>query len=911
MRKNMDVPAAIHTYGNGQPWQGYANWPTSPPLSSYATAAPSCPPPGYQCPNKSMQNAPMTVGLVAPPSMGVAAPPLAPPPPTAGHWHQQHQTSWGPPPNHFNGVLYESNPDPAFRSNPQSPQGGSGSQPDTRVLSPSSESRYGLDPQHLPSAVQGIEEDREEWGGKVFLSEPGCPLPPLATTDCTVEDRGNASPRFIRCTTYSFPSEGMTAQQSHLPLGAIVTPFAKLEKGEHPLPVCPGTADKGCVPGCSGCGAYMCPFMTWQDCGQRFFCPFCGKLTEVPWQYYQPTNGQGQRVDSDHKPELSLGSYDVLELHTGQSAGLLLALDVSSVAVKAGQLDLICQQLRSLLSSLSREEGGDQSDLRVGLMTYDSRLHLYDLSPTLSRPHMLIFTDTAELELPLWDGLLVPLKDSRDCIDSLLQQIPQLAAESDEAPSSQELPVQAGLKILEAVGCPGKILVFHSAPLTETTLKHSSSGFFSSSKPKSLFQPTEPCISLSKACASQGCSIHLFLFTQQDVGGSWPGHTPYMTGGGVYSYSRLQTEVDREQLMCDLRRCVGTETAYRAELKFFVSKGLRVSGFYGTFTPGPNSAHISLAALDWRTALAVQFTHCGPLDEKRGVVIQVALSYTSSQGERKTRVHSLTMPCSHHLTDTFRNCQSQTLLSFYCKRMYSAVLERPLQEVREELQTEVTEMLASYRRHCSSTSVSPGQLVLPQFLKALPVYVNSLRKSEVLLPGLHSSVIQRQQLRSQIVSMDIKNTATQFYPLLLPLPVSSEPLGTLSVVQTVRCSALNLNPGGLYLAHCPLSLLLWVGQCVPSQTLLQLFNTACFSLLPSGQVCLPVLENPLSISVRKFIDNLQSQAPYTLKLQVVKQGDTSEEALLHLLVEDKSPNGGASYADFLYHLHVNSLRLLV
>lgn len=53
------------------------------------------------------------------------------------------------------------------------------------------------------------------------------------------------------------------------------------------------------------------------------------------------------------------------------------------------------------------------------------------------------------------------------------------------------------------------------------------------------------------------------------------------------------------------------------------SAGLSVSGFYGTFNPGPNPAHVSLAALDWRTALAVQFAHSGPLDEQRGVVIQV------------------------------------------------------------------------------------------------------------------------------------------------------------------------------------------------------------------------------------------------------------------------------------------------
>lgn len=55
---------------------------------------------------------------------------------------------------------------------------------------------------------------------------------------------------------------------------------------------------------------------------------------------------------------------------------------------------------------------------------------------------------------------------------------------------------------------------------------------------------------------------------------------------------------------------------------------------------------------------------------------------------------------------------------------------------------------------------------------------------------------------------------------------------------------------------------------------------------------------------------LSSDVTFLFQLLVVKQGDACEEELQRLLVEDKSPNGGASYADYLYHLHFNSVRLL-
>ncbi|XP_078141465.1 protein transport protein Sec24C isoform X2 [Centroberyx gerrardi] len=874
--------------------------------SPYQQDLPISPPSVGQCVNQGPQSKPQpTFG-----SVNVESPPLAG---GAGYTPShvsptspiQQQPQWTLPP-HYRGAVYESVPDAAAHPYKEPSQDGNILPP-----SPNSESRYGLDPKLLPSAVKVMAEDRAEWEGKVFVSEPSSSLPPLATTSCIIEDRGNASPCAIRSTSYCVPSEGQIALLSRLPLGALVTPLAAQTAGE-PLPV---RSEPECVSGCGDCGASMCPAMGWQDCGQRFYCPFCGKLSEVPWQHYQPTKGvEGVRVDRDKRPELSTGSYEILNSEKGEPAALLLAIDVSASALRGGYLDFVTQQIHTLLTSLNREDGAARSDVRVGLMTYDSRIHLYDLSPALSRPHMLVVTETEDLQLPVREGLLVSLKDCIDNIDSVLQLIPLFSPECDDSSGVPlDLPVKAALAILQAMSCPGKLLIFHTAPLIERGHTHSSSGFFGSNKPKSIFQPSELAVSLAKECVGQGCGVHLFVLSQQDVGGAWPGHVPYLTGGALHTYSHLQGELDRERFSTDLRRTVETDTGYKAQLRIYVSKDLRVSGCYGLFIPGPSPCQVAMATLDWWTTLAVELTHTRALDEKRGAAIQVVVSYSTQTGDRRTRVHTLTLRCSRHLLDAFRHCQAQTLLAFYCKKMYCAALERPLQELREELQTEVTEALASYRKHCSSASVSTGQLVLPQYLRALPVYINSLRKSEVLLPGLRSSVHQRLQQRCQVLSMDACSTATHFYPLLVPLPLSADGSGDAgppSLEGALRCSAACLEPRGLYLVHGPLALLLWVGTHVPACTLVQLFNTSCFSSLPSGETQLPALDNPLSSSIRSLIDSLNSQAPCARKLWVVKQGDSCEEALQRHLVEDKSPNGGASYADFLYHLHVNSVRLL-
>uniref|UniRef100_H3DDV9 Si:dkey-13n15.2 n=1 Tax=Tetraodon nigroviridis TaxID=99883 RepID=H3DDV9_TETNG len=763
-------------------------------------------------------------------------------------------------------------------------------------------SRYGLNPELLPSAVKVCAEDQAEWEEKVFVSEPFSHLPPLATTSCRIEDGGrNASPLAIRCTTYCAPCDGQAALLSRLPLGALVTPLAKRNPGEKPLQVC---VEPECMKGCGWCGASMCPAMGWLDCGQRFHCPFCDKLTEVPWQHYQPTSGVGgPRVDKDRRPELHLGSYEILSSQKGVPAALILAIDVSGPALRGGHLEFLTQQLLHLLASLKREDGEAWSDVRVGLMTYDGQVHLYDLSPALSRPHMLVLTDAQDLQLPVREGLLAPLRDCMDGLSSVLQLLPHFSPDC-EGSGSVELPVKAGLAVLRELSCPGKLLVFHAAPLVETSPSNASSGFFGSNKPKSIFQPSDGALSLAKDCVSQGCGVHVFVLSQQDVGGAWPGHLPYLTGGALHTYSQLQGELDRERFSSDLRRTVARDTAYMANLRIFVSRDLRVSGCYGLFIPGSDPGRVTMATMDQFTSQAVELAHSRGLDETRGLTLQAVLSYSTQSGDRRTRVHTLTLRCSRHLRDVFRQYQAQTLLTFYCKKIYCAVLERPLQELREELQTDVTEALASYRKH--SAPASAGQLVLPQHLRALPVYINSLRKSDVLLPGLRTSVHQRLQQRCQVLGMDTLCTSTHFYPLLLPLLRAADPP---EAEEPLRCSASSLKPTAVYLVR-RLALLLWVGAQVPADSLVQLFNTSCFFSLSSGETRLPVLQNPLSLSVRSLIDRLNSQVPCTRKLWLIKQGDACEEALQRHLVEDKSPNGGASYADFLYHLHVNSVRLL-
>ena len=59
-----------------------------------------------------------------------------------------------------------------------------------------------------------------------------------------------------------------------------------------------------------------------------------------------------------------------------------------------------------------------------------------------------------------------------------------------------------------------------------------------------------------------------------------------------------------------------------------------------------------------------------------------------------------------------------------------------LQTARDALEARCIAILTAYRRHCAVRSSSEGQLILPESLKLLPLYVTMLFKTAALAPGV-------------------------------------------------------------------------------------------------------------------------------------------------------------------------------
>ncbi|XP_048026353.1 protein transport protein Sec24C isoform X4 [Megalobrama amblycephala] len=899
-----------------------------PPMASQGPPmASQGPPMASQGPPMASQGPPMSQANHVPPSQhGMPPSPtnasLSGPPPQPG--------MQGYPPQQNGAFGQVRGPQPGY-SGPYSGQPNYGAPPAAPAPAPPAPKR--LDPDSIPSPIQVIEDDKANKGSEPFTTGVRGQAPPLVTTKFQVRDQGNASPRYIRCTAYNVPCNSDMAKQSQVPLAAVIKPLATLPPDETP-PYLVDHGESGPIR-CNRCKAYMCPFMQFIEGGRRFQCGFCSCVTEVPPHYFQHLDHTGKRVDCYDRPELSMGSYEFMATvdycknnKFPQPPAFIFLIDVSYNAVKNGMVGIVCQELKTLLDYLPRQNPDVESNIRVGFVTYNKVLHFYNVKASLAQPQMMVVSDVADMFVPLLDGFLVNVSESRVVIESLLDQIPEMFADTRETETVFGPVIQAGLEALKAADCAGKLFVFHSSlPIAEAPGKlknREDKKLVGTDKEKSLFQPQVSFYNtLAKECVAQGCCVDLFLFPNQYVDVATLGVVPTSTGGSIYKYTYFQASTDQERFLNDLRRDVQKQVGFDAVMRVRTSTGIRATDFFGSFYMS-NTTDVELAGLDCDKTVTVEFRHDDKLSEETGALMQCAVLYTTCNGQRRLRIHNMAVNCCSQLADLYRNCETDTIINFFAKYAYRSVLSSPTKNVRDSLVNQCAQILACYRKNCASPSSAGqgsgstadgkrsaadiSQLILPECMKLLPVYLNCVLKSDILQPGADVSLDDRAYLRQLVSAMDVAESHVFFYPRLLPLQQLD--VESMSLPVAVRDSEERLSRGGVYLLENGLNIFLWVGVNAQQELLQNIFGTPAFSQIDPSMTSLPALDNPFSKRLREIIESVRAQRSRYMKLMVVKQEDKLELIFKHFLVEDKSNNGGASYVDFLCHMHKEIRQLL-
>lgn len=102
-----------------------------------------------------------------------------------------------------------------------------------------------------------------------------------------------------------------------------------------------------------------------------------------------------------------------------------------------------------------------------------------------------------------------------------------------------------------------------------------------------------------------------------------------------------------------------------------INQGLRIADHFGNFFQR-NVTDLEFGTLDADKAVAAIIKHEGKLDEKSDSFIQCATLYTSAMGERRVRIHNLSIMVSSKLGDVFRLADMDTTIALVAKECMSS-----------------------------------------------------------------------------------------------------------------------------------------------------------------------------------------------------------------------------------------------
>ncbi|CAI7926014.1 unnamed protein product [Closterium sp. NIES-53] len=186
-----------------------------------------------------------------------------------------------------------------------------------------------------------------------------------------------------------------------------------------------------------------------------------------------------------------------------------------------------------------------------------------------------------------------------------------------------------------------------------------------------LLQPNDKQLRpMAEEMADFQVAVDVFLTSQGFTDVASIAVIPRITGGQLYSYYPFSAAHDGGKLHNDLRWAVRRPHTFEGVMKVRCSQGLSVSDYFGNFHRRI-PAEIYLPAMDSDKAIMATVKHDEKLAENSEACFQCAILYTTTTGERRVRVHTLSLPTTASLASVFRGADLDAQFAYMLKTVHT------------------------------------------------------------------------------------------------------------------------------------------------------------------------------------------------------------------------------------------------
>lgn len=607
----------------------------------------------------------------------------------------------------------------------------------------------------MPSVADLIKKELDSYmvSDRRLLIKAPAALPPLVTTlesaklNIVLQDDGCARPCHMRSSIYQVPITKEMIDASGLEFSVVVKPFDIGEvHGKFSVPLSESEVIR-----CNRCNAFENPFSS------NGHCCICGFAFN-------------SRLDQDsRKPQSYLGSYEFRDLTQDYYRDKIAAtrrphiiFAIETTVHSRHIVEYISKNLAYIIKENFPKDFMYPSfklSPLVGFATYNSKITIYDVA---NGGHSYIVSDVTSLAdcAPTPKFLLDPYENF-DAIQEFLSKLLDLCTDQVDQQTVLGPVIEAVLKTClhdtsnymqtqnNKIIPTGKLYIFHSTLPTsgdeltpgrliaKRNVDDIKRQLGTESESKALGAEGKYYKQLAQKCVTDyATGVELFLFPPNPrtyLNIATMGDLACLTGTGIvnkYHISSLNNFVE------DLKFSLESTMAFDASMRVRTSTGISPVRYIGHFNSVYGS-NLEMSAVNTNSNFIVQMKYDDKIPENELIVVQFAMLYTSVCGERRVRVHNLALTPCHTYDELYRMACCDTLMNVLVRDSIDKMRAGSLnpKTAKEQLLARVINILSTYRKHCTNSSTSLSQLILPEGLKLLPVYLCGAFKCDAIDGG--------------------------------------------------------------------------------------------------------------------------------------------------------------------------------
>ncbi|XP_054724767.1 protein transport protein Sec24A-like isoform X2 [Uloborus diversus] len=724
-------------------------------------------------------------------------------------------------------------------------------------------------------------------------------MPLEAPKPVLAPERPNCSPEVFRCTLTKVPDTSSLLQKSRLPFGVLIHPF----RDNDVLPV----IQCNTIVRCRNCRTYINPFVSFID-QRRWKCNLCFRVNDLPEEFlYDPTTRA--YGDPSRRPEIRNATIEFIApsdymLRPPQPAVYLFILDVSHVAVETGYLHTFC---KILLDSIDELPGDSRT--RVGFMTFDGSIHFYNLGEGLNQPHMLVVSDIEDVFLPSPDNLLVNLHESRALISDLLTDLPKRFENNGDINNCLGAALQAAYKLMSPVG--GRITVVQAClpSFGPGALKNREDPNLRAAKDVSNIGPANDFYKkLALDCSGQQIAVDLFMLCSQYVDIATISCIAKYSSGNIHYYPGYHHQLGQiqvEKFAGDLKRYLTRNIGFEAVMRIRCTRGLTIHTFHGNFFVRSTDL-LSLPNVNPDTGYGMQIAIEENLSEYNSVCFQAAVLYTSSNGERRIRVHTLCLPVVSILQDVLGGADQETIIGLVAKMAVDRSVSSSLTDARDALINVCLDVLGVYK--VTMAGQVAGALMSPYSTRLLPLFILALLKHVAFRTGVSTKLDERVFAMDRMKSLPLIYLMKYIYPTLYPVhaldeknAIHQDDDAIIPQPVILQLSSEKIDRHGAYILDTFDVLYLYIGKAINDHFCTNVLNVPNFSAIPENLNSLPELPTPESERLRSFVSWLRDQRPFHSPLKIIREDSRDRHIFVQYMIDDRTESL-FSYYEFLQHI---------